>query len=298
MVENVQPRYAYCQNAHCRTAGCPVKVRTVWQNGSCLAPVEALIGCGRHAPTGLFMGRSKRKEDGPRECRWVAPIMKLPARLRDRIVRRVCETLEACYGSPRHGNPRNALDDLIYIILSNKTTPAMATRIYHELKRRFPRWTGFLRARASTVERILRPAGLSRIKSKYIRSALAQIESDFGSCTLSRLKRLPTSQAEEYLTCLPGVSDKVAKCVLMYTCAAQVLPIDSHVHRVAKRLGWTVRKRADQCHAELEALVPPDQRYAFHVNCIAHGRAICRPAKPECEKCCINRYCFYYRGQL
>lgn len=189
-------------------------------------------------------------------------------------------------------------ESALCIVLSNKTSPATANRVYHELKKRFTSWGDVTRSRASVLERILRPAGLARVKSRQIRSALQTIESDFGSCTLRRLKNLSTHEAETYLTGLPGVSDKVAKCVLMYTCAAEVLPVDSHVHRVATRLGWTVRKRADQCHAEREALVPANRRYSFHVNCIAHGRAVCRPVTPDCESCCVNRYCFYYRGRL
>jgi len=220
-------------------------------------------------------------------------ILKLSKRPRGQLVRRVCEALEARYRSPRHGNPRKPIDDLIYIILSNKTGPNMAGSVYAALKSRFESWDEVPRHRNSVLERILRPAGLSRIKSAQIRAALKQTRSDFGSCCLRRLAKLPTNDAESYLTSLPGVSDKVAKCVLMYTCGAQVLPIDAHVHRIARRLGWTIRKRADQCHSELESLVPHQRRYAFHVNCVAHGRLICRPSNPDCRACCIKKYCDY-----
>ena len=90
---------------------------------------------------------------------------------------------------------------------------------------------------------------------------------------------------------LDGVSEKVAKCVMMYTLGFDVLPVDVHVHRVATRLEWTNRKRADQCHEELEALVKPRYRFAFHVDCICHGRAVCRPKNPRCNDCVIRRYC-------
>jgi len=299
-VENPYPGICVSSMSTCHKARRSAHVRTRWRDGSLLGSIslKAMVRSWRRVSTGSSMGTSKQRKGSPSKSRWVAPIMNLPARSRKRIVRKVCEALQARYGTPRHGNPRNPLDDLIYITLSNKTSPSTARRVYRELKRRFPQWGDILRSRASTLERILRPAGLSRVKSRQIRAALAQIELDFGSCSLRRLKTLPTEEAEAYLTRLSGVSDKVAKCVLMYACDAQVLPVDSHVHRVAKRLGWTVRKRADQCHDDLEALVPPDRRYAFHVDCIAHGRAVCRPAKPDCEHCCVNRYCFYYRGKL
>jgi endonuclease III len=227
-----------------------------------------------------------------------AQIMNLSKRSRAQLVRRVCEALEARYRHPRHGNPKNALDDLIYIILSNKTGPNMAASVYSELKQRFETWDDVVKRGNSVLERVLRPAGLSRIKSTQIRSALRQIRSDFGSCTLRRMAKLPTRDAQSYLTSLPGVSDKVAKCVLIYACGRQVLPVDGHVHRITRRLGWTVRKRADQCHCELESLVPPQRRYAFHVNCVAHGRLICRPSDPNCRDCCISRYCQYNRQRV
>lgn len=298
-MENFLLQHAYHRRALSTARAGPFRMRTMGRESRAhrSIPPETLIQSCKRASVGSFMVISKPEGDLDRS-RWVAPIMRLPKRSRDRIVQRVCDLLEIQYQTPRHGNPKNSLDDLVYIVLSNKTSPATAKRVYRELKERFPRWNDVVRSRASTLERVLRPAGLSRVKSRQICSALAKIESDFGSCTLRQLRRLSTIEAEAYLTRLPGVSDKVAKCVLMYTCAAAVLPVDSHVHRVARRLGWTVRKRADQCHGDLEGLVPPNRRYAFHVNCIAHGRAVCRPAKPACERCCINMYCLYYRGKL
>jgi len=218
------------------------------------------------------------------------PIWQKPPKARAQIVRRVCEALDEAYGRPRLGNPRRPLDDLVYIILSNKTSADMARHVYRRLRQRFRTWDAVLSSRPSVLRSLLKPAGLSRVKSRQIRSALQKIRRDFGTCDLGKLRGYPQSETLDYLTSLPGVSHKVAKCVMMYTLGADVLPVDSHVHRVATRLGWTCRKRADQCQAELEALVPPKRRYAFHVDCIAHGRSVCRPKNPACERCSIGRY--------
>jgi endonuclease III len=217
--------------------------------------------------------------------------------VRDRIVANVTNRLEAEYGRPRFGNPSNPLGDLIYIVISNKTSPVSAQATYRRLRRRFKTWDAILNAPVSALRSILKPAGLSQKKAKYIRATLQKIRDDFGSCNLRSLRKVAANNAEDYLITLPGVSNKVAKCVLMYTLDAPVLPVDSHVHRVARRLGWTERRRADQCHEELEALVPPSKRHAFHVDCIAHGRLICRPSSPICTKCCIKRYCAYFKGR-
>jgi len=256
--------------------------------------IEYGLGLPKHA----YMGKSTANHTEMERHRFRAPISANSARSKSQIVRRVCEALELEYGRPRHGNPKDPLDDLISIMLSNKTGPAMAGTVYRELKTRFDTWDDVLSRPASTLERMLRPAGLSRIRSSQIRSTLKRIRSDFTSCNLDGLRKLSPSEAQSYLTSLAGVSDKVAKCVLMYTCGAEVLPVDSHVHRVATRLGWTVRKRADQCHEELEALVPPYRRYAFHVDCVAHGRLVCRPANPSCSTCCVKRYCYYYQHEV
>jgi len=217
------------------------------------------------------------------------------SRVRSALVRAVCRALEGVYGAPRLGNPKQSLDDLVYIIVSNKTTPWMARMTYRSLRDRYSMWDDVLASPPAVLRSMLKSAGLSTVKSGQIRGALRKIKRDFGKCDLRVLRSKAEDEIHAYLTGLPGVSDKVAKCVMMYTMGARVLPVDAHVHRVATRLGWTARKRADQCHEELESLVPPDWRYAFHVGCVLHGRQVCRPESPACERCCIRRYCEHFR---
>lgn len=214
-------------------------------------------------------------------------------RTRAQVVRRVCEALHNSYGRPRLGNPEDPLDDLIYIIISNKTAPIMAQNTYERVKNDFSTWDDLLGSPASRLKAVLHPAGLATVKSQQIQTALRKIQKDFGSCDLSRLAGRSEDQILEYLVSLAGVSEKVAKCVMMYTMDLAVLPVDGHVHRIAKRLGWTSRKRADQCHSELEALIPPKRRFIFHVDSILHGRSFCRPRNPACDQCCISRHCAY-----
>lgn len=211
------------------------------------------------------------------------------------MVQRVCTILHRQYGLPRLGNPANPLSDLIYIMISNKTSPRIARRTYRQLRVRYGSWEKLLSARLSELRSVLRPAGLASVKSRQIQAALRTIRTDFGTLSLAPLKKRSTEEAQRYLAGLPGASEKVAKCVLMYTLNRPVLPVDTHVHRVSFRLGWTARKRADQSHAELEALVPEEYRKAFHVACIAHGREICRPRRPLCHRCPIMSYCRFFR---
>lgn len=213
------------------------------------------------------------------------------------IVAEVCGELRARYGVDRLGNPLEPLDDLIFIILSNKTRPETTANVFASLKSRYPAWDDVLTSDSSMVACVLRPAGLAMVKAQQIVDLLRRLASDFGRCTLDPVVTQTQDSAQAYLVSLPGVSEKVAKCVMMYTMGMEVLPVDAHMHRIALRLGWTARKRADQCHAELEALVPPAHRYAFHVDCVVHGRVLCRQTRPLCDACPIRRHCLFDREQ-
>lgn len=209
-------------------------------------------------------------------------------------VARVCELLEHRYGSPRHGNPADPLDDLFFIILSNRTSFRIARRVFEEVKDRFGAWDELLGLPESQLRALIAPAGLSVKRATQMRGIISRVTADFGSATLWPLSRWTDDAAEAYLVSLPGVSDKVAKCVLMYTLGREVLPVDVHVHRITRRLGWHHHGRADQSHETLEKLVPPKLRYSFHVNCVAHGRLVCQPGLPICSSCVVQEFCHYY----
>lgn len=223
-------------------------------------------------------------------------IWRLSEGARRRIVLSVCRSLEDEYGRPRLGNPTEPVSDLVYIVLSNRTTPSVAQQVYNDVRRTYRNWQDLIDSEAHSLEGALRPAGLAKVKSRQLLGALKMIRQDFGSCSLEALRGEPPDSVEAYLVRLPGVSQKVAKCIMLYTLELAVLPVDIHVHRVATRLGWTKRKRADQSHEELEAIVAPAQRYAFHVDCVLHGRAICLASTPRCESCVISRDCGFPRN--
>jgi len=214
-----------------------------------------------------------------------------PRRSQAQMVRQVCERLEESYGRPRLGNPRRPLDDLLFILMSNRTAPKVAIATYRSLKERFPRWDVLAEARVADIERVLRPAGLALKKARQLSGIAKRLREDFGRVTLSPLRCLPDADVLAYLRRLPGVSTKVAYCVMMYTMDREVLPVDVHVHKICSRLGWISKKRADQSHEVLAMLVPSHRRFAFHVGCIALGRKVCTPSKPNHHRCPIRKYC-------
>lgn len=203
----------------------------------------------------------------------------------------VCAALVDAYGLPRHGNPEHPVDDLAYVLISNRTPPDRAGRVYRALKAAYPKWEVLPGADLDAIAAVLQSAGLARKKGAQLQETVATILRDYGSLDAPALWTKPDDELLAYLTSFNGVSDKVARCVLLYTLGREVLPVDVHTHRVAFRLGWTARTRPEQSHEELEALVQPSLRYAFHVGTIALGRKRCTARNPDCPQCPILDYC-------
>ena len=204
-----------------------------------------------------------------------------------------CRLLAQRYGNPRHGNKRDPLDELVYIILSTRTGEAVFRGVYRDLKKAFPSWSDIDARRVSEFHRILAPGGLSSLKAYQLLGILSALRHEFGRVTLEPLRKMKDDEAERFLLTLPGVGKKVAKCVLIYSLDRQVLPVDVHTHRVAVRLGLAAKRRPDTSQDLIEAQVPPPLRYGFHVNAIAHGRSVCLPSKPMCSACVLRQYCPY-----
>jgi endonuclease III len=218
-------------------------------------------------------------------------MVKASDRQRSRV-RRIARFLDEEHGSPRHGNPSDPLDDLVHIVLSQATTEKSQARVFTELKLRHPDLTQLADLSLRSIRQLIKDAGLSRQRAPRLKAMLRQIRREFGEVTLEPLRTWSDRAVLSFLTALPGVGVKTAKCVMMYALDRCVLPVDTHVGRVSRRLGLigpSVSMAA--LHGELEAVVPPSLRYGLHVNLVAHGRAYCRVRAPKCESCGLRRIC-------
>jgi endonuclease-3 len=184
------------------------------------------------------------------------------------------------------------LDELVLTILSQHTSDTNSGAAFEQLQRAFVDWDAVRRAPVAAVARAIRSAGLSRQKAPRIQAVLEQIHADRGRLSLDFLRRRPTAEAVEYLRAMPGVGPKTAACVLLFACRKPVLPVDTHVHRVSRRLRLIDEKTdAATAHDELASLVPPARVLDFHILLIRHGRATCTALRPRCEACPLFDLC-------
>jgi endonuclease-3 len=147
----------------------------------------------------------------------------------------------------------------------------------------------------------IRSGGLAAQKAPRIQAVLDAVLAERGSFDLDHLTTLPLPEAKRWLTDLHGVGPKTAACVLLFSLGRPALPVDTHVHRVARRLGL-IRPAvgAAPAHAILEDMLGADRErvYAFHVTMIAHGRAVCTARRPFCERCVLTECCDYYADAI
>ena len=191
----------------------------------------------------------------------------------------------------RRGDP---LDSLIRTILSQSTNDVLSARAFESLKAKFPSWEEALRARVTSVESAIKMGGLAKAKARWIKAILGEVLTDRGELSLDFLTKLPPGEAMGYLTRFEGVGPKTAACVCLFALRQPVFPVDTHIHRIAKRMGWVEDKdTAERTFELLDASIPDELKYQVHVNLIAHGRAICHPRAPECGACVVRRYCAF-----
>src|SRR5262245_48753155 len=207
----------------------------------------------------------------------------------------VIQNLKAVYGTPKPECGLDPLDVLVETILSQSTTNVNSNRAFENLKRRFPAWDSARRASASSIEAAIRSGGLARQKSVRIKELLNEIHRRRNSLNLGFLKEAPLQEARQFLSGLKGVGPKTVACTLLFACNRPVFPIDTHIFRIARRLGLIPDKSSDEeAHRLMGEMIPTKRYYEAHINLIRLGRRICRPSDPLCEQCCVVDYCEYY----
>ena len=176
---------------------------------------------------------------------------------------------------------------LIKTILSHRTkdenTDAAAARLFA----RFPTPRALKAAPPDEVERLIRSTGFYTVKAARVIEVSRIIDEELGGV-------VPRDKAS--LMALPGVGPKTANCVLVFAYGDDAIPVDTHVHRIANRIGWVSTKTPEETEPALERALPRALWAPANELLVTFGKQICRPQRPRCEACLIAPSCAYYQG--
>ena len=189
------------------------------------------------------------------------------------------ETYAHAVTALRYGN---AFELLVAVILSAQCTDERVNMTTPQLFARYPTPEKLAKAQQSTVEGIIRSCGFFRMKSKNIIAAAQGLVTQHGG---------EVPREREQLEALPGVGRKTASVVMSVAFEEAAIAVDTHVFRVAHRLGLTVGKTPRDVEIDLQKLVPREKWRHAHHWLIMHGRNICKAPVPRCAMCPENALC-------
>lgn len=215
----------------------------------------------------------------------------MPAPLRTRL-RSVARRLRLAHGPPPAPRRLPPLEELVLTILSQNTNDVNRDRAYADLRRRFPSWDEVADAPIGAIAQAIARGGLGPTKAPRIRKVLRSIRESGTTLDGRALRGLDDEAVWDLLVSLPGVGPKTAACVLLFSLDRPYFPVDTHVHRIAVRLGL-VPPRANAVVAQtlLQRAVPGELVYELHMNLIRHGRQVCVARRPLCSECVLREVC-------
>jgi endonuclease-3 len=206
-----------------------------------------------------------------------------------RRVRALAARLREYYGVPCAPPHEDPVAELILTVLSQSTNDRNRDAAYARLRERLPSWEAVRDAPVEEIEEAIRPGGLSNQKSVRIKAILEALGDPLD---LSWLADAPLPEARAFLCALPGVGRKTAACVLLFSYGRHDVPVDTHVGRVATRLGLLrAGAGSTEQHDAMLALTPRGRELEFHVNLLRHGRRLCHAQRPRCPECPLRRMC-------
>ncbi|MFQ5585507.1 MAG: endonuclease III [Thermodesulfobacteriota bacterium] len=183
----------------------------------------------------------------------------------------------------------NPLELLIATILSAQCTDKRVNEVTPPLFKRFKSAGDYAGADRSELEEMIRPTGFYRNKARAIIGCCTKIVSDFGG-------EVPDTVEE--LTTLPGVGRKTANVVLGSAFGQEAIAVDTHVKRVANRLGLAQESNPDRIEIDLQKIIPRNRWSKTTLTFILHGRQTCVARRPRCGSCVISQHCDYFRVEV
>lgn len=177
---------------------------------------------------------------------------------------------------------KNEYQLLIAVMLSAQCTDKKVNQVTPHLFKSYPSFKALSQATLSEVENIIRPINYYKTKSKNLIACADKVVEQFGS-------KVPDSHKD--LTSLPGVGNKTANVILSEKGVVPAFPVDTHIFRLAHRLGLSEGKTPDHVEADLRKAFPSSEWRNLHHRIIFHGRRVCTARNPQCQACVLTKIC-------
>ncbi|WEL23682.1 endonuclease III domain-containing protein [Candidatus Nanohalovita haloferacivicina] len=211
-------------------------------------------------------------------------------------IRELNRRLKERYGEPPEPPELSAVDYLIETILSQNTNDINRDKAYKNLTEKYDTYEEIENGDYEELVDTIRIAGLGPTKAERIQESLRIVREDQGEYSLEFLRDMSVDDAKDWLTQIPGVGPKTAAIILCFYFRMPVFPVDTHVHRISKRLGLIPRNAGrKKAHNILEKKVPDDIKYELHRLMIEYGRDTASARNPDCENCIWPEECDYYQ---
>jgi len=200
----------------------------------------------------------------------------------------ILEKLRAMHGRPRvELNFSNPLELTVAAILSAQCTDERVNRVMEQLFRRYKSVKDYAEADQAELEEQIRPTGFYRNKTKSLKNFASDVELRFGGNVPDDVETLIT---------VKGIGRKTANMVVGVAFGKPAMIVETHVMRVAKRIGFTGKDEPEEIEEDLKRIVPRDRWTDFSLLLILHGRYICVARKPRCPDCLLREDCDYWLG--
>jgi endonuclease III len=183
------------------------------------------------------------------------------------------------------------VDALVGTILSQNTSDINSERAYLRLREHYASWDDVADADPTALADVIRVGGLADQKARTIIAALRKLRERHGGFALEHYDTATDEDLLRELTAMKGIGLKTAACVLMFSLGRDLCAIDTHIHRVANRLGLVDTANPDKTFHELRPQIPPGEARNLHVALIRFGRKICKSQRPHCFECPLFDLC-------
>ena len=223
-----------------------------------------------------------------------------PAKASKKVMRekvaRVAALCERERGPLLFPGERDPLSGLVQTLLTHNTTDPNAFAAYDRMVERYGTWEAIHLAPHKELAETIRVAGLHNQKAQRIQDLLGFLKETYGEYSADVLKEMEFDEALATFGHLHGVKHKTLAVVLCFDLGKDVFAVDTHVHRLCRRLGFVPDNfNPVKTFTAMRELVPEGLSHQFHIHLIRHGREICHSRKPNCESCYLQEECRYFQ---